>query len=151
MGKAAVMDIRAVDHIEPAAHAGLLSSIVVLVGRVCFSAIFLDAVPHHFSPQGIGYAAAHGVPMANLLVPASGVLAGLGAASVMLGFRARLGAWLLVAFLVPVTLMMHAFWAESDPAAAAMQQGMFLKNVCMLGGALLITQLGSGPMSLDHR
>ena len=39
---------------------------------------------------------------------------------------------------------------ESDPQAAQMQQIMFLKNVSMLGGALLITQVGSGPASLKN-
>ena len=28
---------------------------------------------------------------------------------------------------------------------------MFLKNVSMLGGALLISQLGAGPLSIDNR
>jgi putative oxidoreductase len=28
---------------------------------------------------------------------------------------------------------------------------MFMKNVALLGGALLITQFGSGPLSLDAR
>ena len=148
MSKAAVLDMRAVEHVDASAHT--LSSIVTLLGRACFSAIFLDAVPHHFRAQTIAYAAGHGVPMASVLVPASGVMVGLGAASVLFGFRARLGAWLLVAFLVPVTLVMHAFWAEGDPVQAALQQGMFLKNLSVLGGALLITRFGSGPMSLDR-
>jgi putative oxidoreductase len=32
-----------------------------------------------------------------------------------------------------------------------MQMVMFMKNVAMLGGALLISQLGAGPWSLDSR
>ena len=53
--------------------------------------------------------------------------------------------------LVPVTLMMHNFWAVKDPMMAQMQMAMFLKNVTMLGGALLISQLGVGSLSLDAR
>jgi putative oxidoreductase len=32
-----------------------------------------------------------------------------------------------------------------------MQQIMFMKNLSMLGAALLITHFGSGPCSLDER
>jgi hypothetical protein len=52
------------------------------------------------------------------------------------------GAWLLVAFLVPVTLTMHAFWILHNPAAIHAQQAMFAKNLSMLGAALLITRFG---------
>jgi putative oxidoreductase len=105
----------------------------------------------HFSQQEIGYAAHAGVPMAGLLVPASGVLALVGGLSILFGYRAKVGAWLLVLFLVPVTLMMHNFWAVKDPMVAQMQMAMFMKNVSMLGGALLISQFGAGPLSLDAR
>jgi putative oxidoreductase len=45
--------------------------------------------------------------------------------------------------------MMHKFWAVHDPMIAQMQMIMFMKNVSILGGALLITQFGAGPLSLD--
>ena len=123
----------------------------VPVGRALFAAIFLVAAPGHFSQKMVGYAAAQGVPFAGLLVPLSGVMALAGGLSVLLGYRARLGAWMLTAFLVPVTVMMHNFWAVKDPMMAQMQQIMFMKNVSMLGTALLIAYFGAGPLSLDAR
>ena len=119
-----------------------LTAAFVPVGRAFFAAIFLMAGPAHFNPATIAYARSAGVPFADFLVPASGVLAVLGGLSVLLGWRARVGAALLVAFLVPVTLSMHAFWTVKDPMMAQMQFAMFMKNLSMLGGALLITQLG---------
>jgi putative oxidoreductase len=71
--------------------------------------------------------------------------------SIALGYRAKWGGWLIVLFLVPVTVMMHDFWAMTDPNMAQMQQIMFMKNLSMLGGALLIAHFGSGPLSLDNR
>lgn len=88
-------------------------------------------------------------PMACRWVPLSGMIALLGGVSIALGYRAKWGAWLLVLFLVPVTLTMHNFWAVADPAAAALQQIMFMKNLAMLGAALLIAHFGSGPLSVD--
>src|SRR5262252_2816023 len=80
---------------------------LVPVARLLFSAIFLMTAFSHFGAKSVGYAQMHGVPMANVLVPISGILAVAGGLSVTLGFHARVGAWLLVLFLVPVTLMMH--------------------------------------------
>ena len=117
-------------------------------GRLLFSAIFLIAGPGHFRATTIAYAAAQGVPLASVTVPLSGVLAILGGLSVALGYKARWGAWLLVLFLVPVTLMLHRFWGLTDPAAATMQQVMFMKNLALLGTALLMAAVGSGPFSL---
>ena len=124
---------------------------VALLGRVLFAGIFLIFGPAHFTKQLIGYAASQGVPLASILVPLSGLLAVTGGLSILLGYRAKLGAWLIVIFLVPVTLMMHKFWAINDPMMAQVQMVMFMKNMAILGGALLISQFGAGPFSLDAR
>jgi putative oxidoreductase len=47
--------------------------------------------------------------------------------------------------------MLHKFWTVTDPMMAQIQMILFMKNVSMLGGALLISQLGAGPFSLDAR
>src|SRR5687767_1557536 len=121
------------------------------LGRALFSAIFIFASLGHFSAGTIGYAASHGVPMASFLVPASGVLALLGGLSVLTGYHARLGALLLIVFLVPVTFTMHAFWGIEDAQLAQMQQAMFMKNIALIGGALLIARFGAGSVSVDAR
>ena len=122
-----------------------------LLGRVLFALIFIVAAPRHFTAEGIHHAAELGVPFAALCVPVSGVMAFAGGLSVATGYRARWGAWLLIAFLVPVTLMMHGFWRLQDAQAVHIQQAMFAKNLAMIGAALLLTQFGAGPMSLDRK
>ena len=124
---------------------------IVPLGRILYAAIFIMAVPGHFAAGTIAYAAGKGVPMASIVVPLSGLIALAGSLSIMLGYRAKVGAWLIVLFLVPVTLTIHNFWAMTDPNAEQMQQIMFMKNVSMLGAALMITHFGSGPLSLDNR
>ncbi len=124
---------------------------LVLLGRLFYSAIFIMAGPAHFTKGDIGYGASHGVPLASLVVPFSGVIALLGGLSILTGYKARYGAWLLVIFLVPVTVVMHNFWTITDPMAKAMQQIMFMKNLSMLGAAMLITHFGSGPLSMDDK
>jgi putative oxidoreductase len=128
-----------------------LMKYIVLLGRICFAAIFIVAAPGHFKAQEIAYAAQAGVPFASLVVPVSGLMALAGGLSVALGYRAKLGAWLLVLFLVPVTVTMHNFWAVTDPMMAQIHMAMFVKNVSLIGGALFIAYAGAGPLSLDAR
>ena len=122
---------------------------VALMGRILFSAIFIESSIGHFRAQTAAYAAGNGVPMSEVLVPFSGVLALIGSLSILLGYKAKWGAWFLVLFLVPVTIMMHDFWNMTGPQAG-INQIMFMKNIAMLGGALLITYFGAGPLSIDN-
>lgn len=132
-------------------QAPALAGPLVLLGRLFFALIFLTAAPNHFRSQTIAYAASQGVPLPSVAVPLSGLLALVGGFSILLGYRARFGAWLIALFLVGVTPMLHNFWAVSDPMMHQMQMIMFMKNLSMLGGALLITQFGAGSWSLDNR
>jgi putative oxidoreductase len=122
-----------------------------LLGRLLLTVVFFVSVPAHFGPVDLRYALAAGVPLARLVVPATGLLALIGSISVLLGYRARLGGWLLVLFLVPVTLIMHNFWGAQNAMMAQLQMSMFIRNVSIIGGALLISQFGAGPWSLDAR
>lgn len=124
---------------------------VVLLGRILYSLIFLFTIKTHFSEGAIGYALAKGVPMANILVPASGVLAFIGGLSILLGFKAKWGAICVLLFLIPVTLMMHDFWNVTDAMQKQMQHAQFMKNLALIGAALMITYFGSGPLSVDAR
>jgi putative oxidoreductase len=124
---------------------------LVPVGRALYATIFLAGSLGHFSRGTIEQAAHQGVPLASVVVPASGALALLGGLSVLIGYRVRVGAAMLALFLVPVTVTMHAFWAVPDAQAAQLQSIMFFKNVGLLGGALLMIHFGAGPFSADAR
>jgi len=137
--------------IQKVTSANQASGLVTFLGRFLFVLIFLLSGPRHFLSQTIAYAAKQGVPMAQIAVPFSGLLAVIGGLSILLGYRAKVGAWLIALFLIGVTPLMHAFWSVTDPMMYQIQFVMFMKNISMLGGALLISQYGSGPWSLDSR
>jgi putative oxidoreductase len=131
--------------------AAAVSAPIVVAARFLFALIFLIAGPNHFASGTIAYAASQGVPFASIVVPISGLLAILGGLSILVGYRAKFGGWLIALFLLGVTPAMHKFWNVADPMMHQMQMIMFMKNLAMLGGALLITQFGAGPLSLDSR
>ncbi len=122
---------------------------ILLAGRIFYSFIFLMTIMSHFSRGAIDYAKSQGVPAASVLVPFSGIMAFVGALSIILGYKAKWGALLIILFLIPVTFTMHAFWRSTDAMQSQMQMAMFMKNISLLGAAMIIVYFGSGPLSLD--
>ncbi|MBS0627502.1 MAG: DoxX family protein [Verrucomicrobia bacterium] len=124
---------------------------IFLLGRILFSSIFLIKSLEHFSKEMITHATHAAVPMPSLLVPIAGIIAFLGGLSILLGYRAKVGAWLLVIFLLPTTFMIHRFWVSTDFFSNMMHQYCFFKNLSLLGASLMIAYFGSGPLSLDNK
>lgn len=84
----------------------------------------------------------------NFLIPVTPILLliGLlmelfGGLSILLGFKEKLGAWLLVLFLIPTTFIMHQFWFV-DGAMREQQLAHFLKNMAVLGGLIVVILQG---------
>ena len=125
---------------------------ILLLGRLLYSLIFILSGVGHFQNRKTmaGYARAKGLPSAELLVVASGVVELMGGSSILIGFQARWGACMLVLFLFPVTLTMHNFWTLKDPMQKASDRANFLKNIALLGAALTLIYFGSGPWSLTN-
>lgn len=124
---------------------------IPLIGRILFSLLFLMSSFGHFGAESIGYATAKGVPAANILVPLTGIMELFGALTIISGFKTKWGAWTLVAFLLPVTFIMHNFWTIEDPMAKQMDMVSFMKNIGLTGAALLIAYFGAGPVSVDNK
>jgi putative oxidoreductase len=127
---------------------------VTVLGRLLLCTIFFMAavgnkIPH-FS-QVAGYMEAAGVPAPQLMLVGSIVFLIAGSLSVIIGYKARIGAVLLLVFLALATYYFHAFWTLTDPRAQQEQMIQFMKNLSMMGAMLFIVANGPGPMSLDAR
>ena len=77
-------------------------------GAISLRADFIRGASH-FSKQTIAYAASQGVPLASLVVPLSGIFVIAGGLSILLGYRAKLGAGIIMLFLVRTILMLDRF------------------------------------------
>ena len=115
------------------------------LGRVFLSLIFivsgLGKITAYAGTQA--YMESAGVP--GLLLPVVIALEVLGGLAIMLGWKTRVAAFLLAGFTLLSALLFHADFG--DP----MQQIMFLKNLALAGGFLLLLSHGPGPWSLDNR
>lgn len=114
--------------------------VVFLVARVLFAALFLGSGVAHLTQTHAmaGYAASRGVPMPTQATLFSGVQVVVGGVLVLLGVWGDLGALVLVAFLLPTAVLMHAFWREEDPLTKQAEMIHFNKDVALAGGALAL-------------
>ena len=122
-----------------------------LVGRILFSMFFIMGGMNHLMKLDdmSGYAASKGVPAAKAATVISGLMILAGGLMVASGWHRFIGAGLLLIFLLPTTFVMHAFWKESDPAAAQNEMSHFMKNMALIGAALLIAVYAGQPWPMS--
>ncbi len=124
---------------------------LVAVGRFCLTFVFISSLGNKLTnwSRTTEYMAANGMPMPNVMLACACVLLLVGGLSVLLGFQARIGAGMLLLFLLAATYFFHDFWTFDDPAERRMQMIQFMKNLSMGGAMLVVIGIGSGPWSLE--
>ena len=122
-----------------------LESFAELVGRVLLGSLFLLSGLSKLGAYGAtaAYMSSAGVPGA--LLPAVIAVELLGSLAVIVGWKTRVAAALLAGFSLLAAFLFHNNFADQ------IQMIMFLKNVSIAGGFLLLVAKGAGPVSLDRR
>jgi len=146
-----------------------LRSLVGFLGRALLSLIFISSAVNKFfgwqmtmqyftqalndslalsvGMPGVQALLEWGLDNATLLLVIAALFEFVGGLMVFLGIWVRLGAFLLILFLIPATLLFHHFWLLQEPERM-MQMIMCMKNVAIMGGLLaLIAYYGRGCSS----
>ena len=128
----------------PAASYGTIQNVTELSGRVLLAAIFLISGLGKVGAYSAtaGYMVSVGVPGA--LLPAVIALEVLGAIAIIVGWQTRITAFLLAGFTLLSALLFHNNFADQ------VQSILFLKNVSIAGGFLVLVANGAGAFSLDR-
>jgi putative oxidoreductase len=123
-----------------------------LIGRILMGIIFLlSGLSKLTNTEGVAaYLTQAGLPEAHTLTLIAGCAEVLGALSLFLGMLTRVGAGGLFVYLIPTTLVFHAFWKLTGEAQA-LQIANFLKNLAIMGGLATIVAFGPGRYSIDAR
>ena len=124
----------------------------VLIARLLLALMFLLAGISKFAGlEGTaGYIASKGLPLPQLLAFASALIEVVGGVMLIVGWQARWAALALAAFTALASVIFHNYW--SLPADKQMiDQLMFMKNLSVVGGLLMVFGFGAGPLSLDGR
>jgi putative oxidoreductase len=125
---------------------------VALIARILLALMFVLAGLSKFGNLSgtAGYIGSKGLPLPMLLAIATAVLEVVGGLAIVVGYRARISGLVLALFTLLASLLFHDFW--SLPADQQMvQQLMFMKNISVAGGLLLLAAFGAGGLSLDAR
>jgi putative oxidoreductase len=97
-----------------------------------------------------GYIASRGLPLPAVLAFLTATLEVVAGLAILVGFQTRLAALALAIFTLVATVLFHNYWAM--PVEQQMtQQLMFMKNLSITGGLLLLVTFGAGAYSLDAR
>jgi putative oxidoreductase len=127
-----------------------MKDIVDLIGRVFLAFIFLyeaydsifyyEATKAKMTYYGLSW-------NQDLLLISVIVVLILGGTLVLLGYRSGFGVTLLLLYWVPVTFIVHSFWNDPEPEKR-LQAILFMKNVAIIGGLLIVWVNGSGRYSI---
>ncbi len=146
----------------------VIQIILACFGRICLGAVFIvDGINYLLDWEGTVQNLQNGLcqwaerassfpqataiaesllPFSPTLVTISLIFLLLGGSLVFFGIKSRLGAFLLILFLVPTTLIFHSFWIMG-PREKAFETMIFMKNLAIFGGLLVLLAFGNGSSS----
>ena len=130
----------------------LNKNLLALIGRVLLALMFVLAGFSKISgfDGTVGYIASGGLPAPSLLAVLTIIVEVGGGLAIIFGFGTRWAALVLAGFTLLASLSFHAFWKV--PADQQMvQQLLFMKNISVVGGLLVLAAFGAGAFSLDAR
>jgi putative oxidoreductase len=121
-----------------------------LAGRILLSVIFLWSGYSKLTgwSASAGFMASKGMPMVPVLLAGAIFVEIVGGLCLLVGFQARIVAWVLFLYLIPATLIFHNFWVLQGMERHGML-AHFMKNLAIMGGLLMAAANGAGPLSVD--
>ena len=129
-----------------------LQNPLALVGRFLLALMFVLAGISKIGGFAgtVGYMQSKGMPMASVLAVLTIALEIGGGMALIVGWQTRWAALALALFTLVASLIFHDFWAMTGPAQMT-NQLMFMKNMAVIGGMLVLAAFGPGAISLDAR
>jgi putative oxidoreductase len=125
----------------------------LIAARILISIIFLlNGLNIIGQTLAVHEMAAHGVPVSLIpaLIMGARALQLIAGTALVLGIYPRISAIALLLFLIPATLMAHAFWQAAGTSLYMVQLINFFKNVCMAGGLVFIAAVKDQPVLLPR-
>jgi putative oxidoreductase len=127
-----------------------MRDVIDLIGRIFLSAIFIfeacDTI-WYFERTKREMAALGWTTNQDTLLHGSVLLLALGGLLVLFGYRSTLGSLLLLCYWVPITFITHDFW-NAPKDELRLQSILFMKDVAIIGGLLMLMGKGSGRYSV---
>lgn len=123
------------------------NNVILLVGRVLLSFMFIMSGLNKFADMAgtAGYISSVGLPAATVGAWVAAIVETLAGIALLIGFQTRIAALAIAAFCVVTAVFFHADFSNQ------MQMIMFMKNLTIAGGVLILYVSGPGSLSVDGR
>jgi putative oxidoreductase len=106
------------------------------------SILFYDATMEKMTKYGLTF-------QQDIFLVGSTILLLWGGIFLLIGYRASFAAILLLIYWAPLTFIIHSFW--NDPVEIRrIQTVLFMKNIAIIGGLLMVVVNGSGKYSIKR-
>jgi putative oxidoreductase len=127
--------------------------LILLLGRLCIGSLFLMSGINHWLDLTLVTHFMGNLPgPVNLWAMLAATIEVASGLAMVLGFRTREFALLLVFFNLFAAVIGHPYWSITGDAAARWGQLIhFWKDIGLAGGALFVLARGAGPLSVDGR
>jgi len=125
--------------------------VAFLIGRILFGGFFIMNGINHFTKSGmlVGYASSRNFPGGKGMVLLGGVVILLGGLGILLGVLVQWAIALLVIFLLAASFGVHHFWSDTDPMMKMSEMTNFMKNMALIGAALMMLMIESWPYAIQ--
>ena len=130
-----------------------IADLLILIGRILLAWVFVGSAYGallNFSGS-VGYFRSLNLPVPYLFTMLTVALEVLLSVGLILGIATRYCAILTFLFVLSATAIAHRYWEYPAGSQQIGQYNHFLKNISIMGGALLILATGGGRFSLDRR
>jgi putative oxidoreductase len=127
--------------------------LILLLGRVCLGSLYLMSGTNHWWDQALLTHFMVGLPGSpHVWAMLTATIEVASGTALVLGFRTREFALLLVLFNLCAAVIGHPYWSITDDATARWNQLIhFWKDIGLVGASLFVLARGAGPLSLDRR
>lgn len=124
-----------------------------LIGRLLIAWFFLGEVRWRLDNwEGtVGLMRMRHIPNADLFLVLALIVMVLGGLALVLGYHTRQGALLLFGFTILASVFVHDYWRIGNPIERSADYDLFIRNLAVAGGLLLLVGLGPGPFAMDNR
>lgn len=127
------------------------ASVLILIGRILLAWVFVGSAYGAISnfSGSVGYFRSLNLPAPELVTITNVALEALISLGLILGLSTRYCAILTFVFVAMATAIAHRYWEYPAGAQQIGQYNHFLKNISIMGGAVLIFVTGPGQFSFD--
>jgi putative oxidoreductase len=131
----------------------VIENFCLLLGRLLMGSYFiipgLQKVTNYQTMTD--YMLAHSVPATSILLPVTIVIQIVLGLAIIIGFKGKLAAFILAGLTLVISIFMHDFWSMAEGVQRTHETQNFFKNMGIMAGLLMVSNLGTGWLSIDNR